>query len=205
MQTAIIALQGNYQAHAEKIKFFFPGSEIFFIKQAKDFKPIKKKCLLILPGGESTTLSKHLENHDFRDQLIELIQSKQVITLATCAGLILLSKKIINPGRANSLNLINISTARNAYGRQVDSFIGTLQLDATTKKKLAQYNASTEGVFIRAPKIMSIDAATVKTLATWKDQPVLIQQKNIFAATFHPELSENSFVYFLLKQALEEI
>jgi len=109
-----------------------------------------------------------------------------------CAGAILLAEKVSHPEQA-SLKAIEIDVERNAFGRQIDSFIGPLDSDIPEWR-------GTEGVFIRAPRIRNL-GKDVKVLLKWHDEPVLVESKNVLAGTFHPELSEGHTLhrYFLHK------
>lgn len=134
---------------------------------------------LIIPGGESTTFRKFLQQFNLQPALQQFASSGKPI-LGTCAGLILLVQ----------LNLLPAKILRNAYGRQIDSF--------ATKLKIPGLNPPTfPGIFIRAPQIQRTSA---QILATHANSPVLIRQKNIFGATFHPELTTDPRLHQLIFQ-----
>jgi 5'-phosphate synthase pdxT subunit len=138
----------------------------------------------VLPGGESTTYLKFFEREPgWREALREFAASGRPL-LATCAGLILLASRVENPVQA-SLGLLDVDVVRNAYGRQLDSFVGT----ATDAR-----GDSIEAVFIRAPKIARV-GPSVEVLARQQSDPVLVRSGNVFGATFHPELSEAPTVH----------
>ena len=157
---------------------------------------------IVLPGGESTALLK-LADAKFRSALTELVQSG-CPTLATCAGVILLATEVQNP-QQESLGLLDVTVSRNAYGRQIDSFIDT-KLPWTEEGELALTACKLdleplEAVFIRAPRISRTGPYT-KVLADLHGEPVLVQQGHVFGATFHPELGEKpSVVHRLFLQA----
>jgi len=134
---------------------------------------------LILPGGESTTFLKLLDFHDLSDSLKAHAQSGRPI-LATCAGLIFISREVLGPSQA-TLGLVDIGIERNAYGRQVDSFETELSIPILGPEPF-------HGVFIRAPIIRSV-GESVETLASYEGNPIFIRQGNVFGTTFHPELS----------------
>lgn len=184
----ILALQGSYSLHQEKIENL--GAQTLDVKCLED---LEKVSALIIPGGESTTFLKLL-NPDFRKALQEKILSG-LPTLATCAGVILLARKVSNPSQ-DSLKLLNIEIERNSYGRQKESFIEPKLLwQHKIKNNLPSH---IEGVFIRAPKIKHY-GKEVEVLIYREDEPVLIKSGNILAATFHPELSSGaSTVHSLL-------
>lgn len=138
---------------------------------------------LVLPGGESTTLLKFFDREGWETPLREFAASGRPV-LATCAGLILLARRVENPEQ-RSLGLLDVDVVRNAYGRQVDSFVGRARGPA---------GQETEAVYIRAPKISRVGPG-VEILAREGGDPVWVRQGNVQAATFHPELSESSDVH----------
>ncbi|MCH9611227.1 MAG: Pyridoxal 5'-phosphate synthase subunit PdxT [Chlamydiales bacterium] len=119
---------------------------------------------LIIPGGESTTIWKQMEEMDF----IPALKNYTGALFGTCAGLIILAK----------LGLLAIEVERNGYGRQIDSFLTSLEFDGQDIAAL----------FIRAPRILSV-GKEVEVLARHKDEPVIVQQGRVLASTFHPELT----------------
>lgn len=185
----VLALQGNFEQHCSRLDEI--GAKWILVKTAEELDLIDA---LIIPGGESSVLLK-LCPEEFRNKIIQKNKSGMSI-LATCAGLIFIANKVSEPEQ-ESLNLLDIEVERNAYGRQVDSFITqdvTLTPNAIEQvKKLKSFsNKNTiEGVFIRAPKITNL-GKDVEILATYKNEPVLVKSKNIIAATFHPECSNNA-------------
>ncbi len=176
----ILALQGAYQSHAEKI--FSLGAEPLLIRRPADLHDLDG---LIIPGGESTTFLRHLERDGFYTALSTFVRDTP--TFGTCAGAILLANDVSNPPQ-HSLAALDIAIERNAYGRQNDSVI----LESPTE--LA--GPPLEMVFIRAPRIARVGTA-VETLATRDGHPVLVRQGHLLAATFHPELSADSRVHQL--------
>lgn len=143
----------------------------------------------MIPGGESTTLWKFFELAPWEDAIRRFAESGRPI-LGTCAGAILLASEVTNPPQ-KALGLIDISVERNAYGRQVDSFAGTV--DAP------ELGGSVPAVFIRAPRIRRVGSGVevLATLGGKPGEPVLVRHGNILAATFHPELTEDSRVHRL--------
>ena len=167
----ILAIQGGYQAHIDKLNQL--GAKTTKITSSKE---LSKISALIIPGGESSVFLKLLDS-DFKTKLIKL----DIPTLSTCAGIILLSKKVYNPSQ-ESLGLLDLEVERNAYGRQLQSF-KSKNLIWQESKQIADF----EGIFIRAPKITST-GQNVKTLHKHNEDPVLVKQDKHLAATFHPEL-----------------
>lgn len=177
MHVGVLALQGDFERHAEKLRAH--NCSVLLIKKPEAIASIDA---LVIPGGESTTLLKLLDT-DFRTVLTGSIRSG-LPTLATCAGIILLARTVENPAQ-ESLNILDIHVARNAYGSQINSFISTDLI-----WKLAETQAPQEGVFIRAPQIINCGNTTV--LLELDKKPVCIQQDKIIGATFHPELSHGA-------------
>ncbi|MBN1481933.1 pyridoxal 5'-phosphate synthase glutaminase subunit PdxT [candidate division KSB1 bacterium] len=186
MTVGILALQGDFDRHQQKMATLSVKSRL--VRTAVQLAQCDG---LIIPGGESTTLINLLKKHTMWDSVRRFGKTKPVY--GTCAGCILIADSIVEMDQ-DSLHLIDISVQRNAYGRQVDSFIDDVkvQLNGTLD--------SMEGVFIRAPKIVSI-GANVTPLAWHNDDIILAEQANILAGTFHPELTDDVRIhhYFLRK------
>jgi pyridoxal 5'-phosphate synthase pdxT subunit len=176
----VLALQGAYEAHARTLRSL--GATPRLVRLPADLEGIDG---LIMPGGESTTMLKFLERHNFFDSLKTFVQTTP--TFGTCAGAILLATHVENPAQ-KSLAALDITVERNAYGRQIDSTI--LQAESTLP------GGSLEMVFIRAPRITRT-GPEVETLASREENPVLVRQGHILAATFHPELSHDTRVHEL--------
>ena len=192
MTIGVIALQGNYQKHKEKL-----DEAGFKTQLIKESSQLKKLSGIVTPGGESTTLLK-LINNDFKKNLTTAI-TNGTPTIATCAGLILIAKNVTAP-RQQSFNLIDLDVQRNGFGRQVNSFI-TKELIIEDKYRIHS-NLTLEGVFIRAPRITRI-GSSVETVLSFNNEPVLVKSKNILAATFHPEMSSGKhLVYDIFSQML---
>jgi len=147
---------------------------------------------LVIPGGESSTFLKFLEREGFLNKLRDFVSQKP--SFGTCAGAILLAKDVVNPKQA-SLGVLDIAIERNAYGRQIDSSIMT----APTKLD----GPPLEMVFIRAPRIERV-GKQVQVLAERDGHPVLVREGKILAATFHPELSNDSRVHELFVDMVKE-
>lgn len=192
MKVGVLALQGGFDLHEERLSEL--GADAVLIKQPSEISGIDG---LIIPGGESTTLLK-LADENLRKSIIDYSKSGAPM-FVTCAGLIFVSKKVENPAQ-ESLGIIDIDIRRNAYGRQVDSFIES-QLGWTPAghkflkviNKAGEQNSICEAVFIRAPKIVRFGNA-VEVLMMHDNDPILVRQGNILGATFHPELSAQAMV-----------
>jgi 5'-phosphate synthase pdxT subunit len=179
MRIGVLALQGDFDAHRLRLEEL--GAEVVLVKKPEQLDQIDG---LVIPGGESGTFLKLLGEEGF-EKLKQFVRLKP--TFGTCAGAILLAKEVENPGQAG-LGAIDIGIRRNAYGRQLDSSIreGKFLEDAQ--------ESPLEMVFIRAPKIERVGPA-VEVLATEGPDPVAVRQGRIMAATFHPELSDDTRIH----------
>jgi 5'-phosphate synthase pdxT subunit len=186
----ILAIQGDYAMHAKMLDAM--GEPWKLVKHPTDLEAIGG---LIMPGGESTTMLKLFALEGLGAAIKEFAaQGKPVY--GTCAGAILLANEVSNPPQEN-LGLIDIGIERNAYGRQIDSSV-----QAGECPELAQHPI--EMVFIRAPIIRQVGVG-VRVLGRCGSLPVLVEQGNILAGTFHPELTDDQTVhrYFLNKLKTE--
>lgn len=172
----VLAIQGDFEKHQQALGKLQVRTQL--VKTATELS----RCDgLVIPGGESTTLITLLKKHGLWDVLKIFGQQKPIF--GTCAGLIILANKI-EQNHMDSLKLIDVKVQRNAYGRQIDSFIDRVQLQLDAEK--AEY----EGVFIRAPKIVEL-GPSVQPLAWHKRDIVMAKRDNILVATFHPELTDD--------------
>jgi 5'-phosphate synthase pdxT subunit len=176
----VLALQGDYEAHARA--FANAGARTVLVRKPEELKGLDG---LVLPGGESTTMLKFLEQHGFFDTLGEFISNTPCF--ATCAGSILVAREVLSP-KQRSLGVLDATVERNAYGRQIDSTILTLPTELP--------GGPLEMVFIRAPQITQVGPG-VKVLAQRDGFPVLVRQGHLLAATFHPEMTSDARVQLL--------
>ena len=183
----VLALQGAYGAHAQRLTALGAVPRLVRVPQELDGLDG-----LIMPGGESTTMLKFLERNGFFQVLQSWVRSTP--TFGTCAGAILLATHVEHPPQP-SLAALDITVERNAYGRQIDSTI----LTADT----ALPGGPLEMVFIRAPRIR-LTGPTVETLATRDGFPTLVRSGHLLAATFHPELTQDSRVHQLFLSLIRE-
>ena len=185
-RVGILALQGDYAAHGKVLDELKVAWQL--VKMPRELEAVAG---LIIPGGESTTLLKLMAPIAMRPAL-EAFHAQGRPIFGTCAGLILLARETRDPAQ-ESLGFIDIVAGRNAYGRQIDSFI-----DAGIPLTEELGPAPLEMVFIRAPKIVQL-GASVTPLATCCDEVVLARQQNILVSSFHPELTADRRVhrYFL--------
>jgi 5'-phosphate synthase pdxT subunit len=183
----VLAIQGNYASHAQALAE--AGAEPIEVRKSDELAGLDG---LVLPGGESTTMLRFLEKHRFFEQLQEFCRAKPVF--GTCAGVILLAREVLNPAQ-RSLGVLDATIERNAYGRQIDSVIMTAET--------ALPGGPLEMVFIRSPRI-SQTGPGVEILARRDGFPALVRERNILAATFHPELSPDRRVHRLFVEAVAQ-
>jgi pyridoxal 5'-phosphate synthase pdxT subunit len=189
MLIGVLALQGDFDAHRRRLEEL--GAEVVLVKKPEQLDQIDG---LVIPGGESGTFLKLLGEAGF-EKLKQFVKAKP--TFGTCAGAILLASEVENPPQAG-LGALNIRIRRNAYGRQIDSSIREGKFLTDLKHHLKELDAADssplEMVFIRAPKIVHVGEG-VEVLATEGSDPVAVRQGRAMAATFHPELSEDTRVH----------
>ena len=178
MTIGVLAIQGDYEAHKARLEQL--GAEVLLVRKPEQLDAIDA---IVIPGGESSTFLNFLAERGFLEKLRGFVRTKP--TFGTCAGAILLATEVENPPQP-SLNVLDIRIRRNAYGRQNESFISQAATELGSKPL--------EMIFIRAPKIMST-GKNVEVLASENGAPVLVRQGKIMAATFHPELSEDTRVH----------
>ncbi len=174
----VLAIQGDYAAHAAALSE--AGAEPVEVRLPRQLGSLDG---IILPGGESTTILRFLEKDNFFASLREFCLKKPVF--GTCAGSILLAREVRNPAQ-QSLAALDCVAERNAYGRQIDSSIVTVEA--------ALPGGPLEMVFIRAPRLVEL-GPTVEVLARRDNDPVLVRQGTVLAATFHPELSADRRIH----------
>jgi len=179
MTIGVLALQGGFQRHIAMLHQL--GVEAMDVRYANQLSDCDA---LILPGGESTTMTHLLLSEHLWQPINEFARQHPVF--GTCAGAILLSKDA-HDTRVEPFGLLDAEADRNAYGRQVDSFTTTLDLSSIGE---SEYTA----VFIRAPQLI-ITSNEVEVLGIENGRPVLIRQGNVLAATFHPELTANPAIH----------
>ncbi len=177
MKVGVLAIQGDFDAHRRRLEEL--GAEVVLVRKPEQLEEIEG---LVIPGGESSTFLKLLGKLGFQ-RLGDFVRTKP--TFGTCAGAILLAKEVQNPPQ-QGLGALDIVVRRNAYGRQLDS---TIQ-ESLTKLE----GGPLEQVYIRAPRIEQTGPG-VEVLAEREGHPVLVRQGKVMAATFHPELSEDSRVH----------
>ncbi|MHA1785988.1 MAG: pyridoxal 5'-phosphate synthase glutaminase subunit PdxT [Candidatus Helarchaeota archaeon] len=183
----VLGYQGDLRFHVEKIKNVFKKNNIEgIVKIVKKPAEIREINGLIISGGESTVMGAIAKKMNALEVIREKIGQK-IPVLSTCAGTIFLAKKVYDKtvGVTNQpiLEILDIEIERNSYGPQKDSFEALLTIQGIGDKKF-------QGIFIRAPVIRN-PGQNVKVLAKFNDDIVAVQQENIVALTFHPEITDD--------------
>lgn len=197
MKVGVVALQGAVSEHIDAVKRAFSEmdleGEVGIVRNKSDLASYQG---LILPGGESTTISRLLSSTGLTKEIRKLAEEGMPI-MGTCTGCILMAKEgdeEVKKTQTELLSLMDMKVVRNAFGRQRESFETQLEI-----KGLAR---SYRGVFIRAPAIVKV-WGECKALSRFEGKIVLAQQKNLIACAFHPELTEDTRIHeILLKMIL---
>ncbi|MBZ4687611.1 MAG: pyridoxal 5-phosphate synthase pdxT subunit [Clostridia bacterium] len=184
MLIGVLALQGAFREHKQMLEKC--GCEVVEVRKNIH---LEKLDGLIIPGGESTTIGKLLEDWDLFQPIKERGLNGMPI-FGTCAGMIILAKNIVDSDQKR-LGLMDVEVVRNAYGRQVDSFEADLEISVLGEKPF-------RGIFIRAPYIKSVEPQ-VGIMAEHDGKIVMVRQGNFLSCAFHPELTDDDRVhrYFL--------
>ena len=179
----VLALQGAFNRHTRVL-----GELNVATQEVRTPQDLASVDALVMPGGESTTMSQLLESSELFEPVKKMIHEGMPV-FGTCAGMILLAKEIID-GRDDqvSFGAIDIDVQRNAYGRQIDSFEAEIEVEG--------FSRPFHAVFIRAPRIVKA-AQSVEVLAEFGVEIVLARQKNVLVASFHPELSPDQRIHEL--------
>lgn len=180
-KVGVLALQGAFAKHLEMLKSI--GVEGVEVRTPAELKACAG---VIIPGGESTTILRQLWFIELFQALSEFSKTKPLF--GTCAGLILMSREVLANDFMKPFGILDVAVERNAFGRQVESFRAPVNVLLGSKK--INYPA----VFIRAPRIRSYGPG-VKVLASYEDEPILVQDGLHLGATFHPELTDNPAIH----------
>jgi 5'-phosphate synthase pdxT subunit len=170
----VLALQGGFAAHARVLRSL--GARVREVRVPADLEPLAG---LVLPGGESTTMTLGIQREKLAQPLSDFVKSGKPV-LATCAGAILLD--------SDHLGLVDFDCVRNAYGSQIRSFEAELEIDGVTGDSAGNASPAFPGVFIRAPRITRT-GTSVERLAELDGDAVVVRQGSVIALTFHPELT----------------
>ena len=188
MRAGVLALQGAFREHIRALRAL--GAEAVEIRLPAELDEVDG---LIIPGGESTAMRKLMADFGFIGPLREFAATGKPV-FGTCAGLIVMAERL-GGRRQELLNLIDIDVERNAYGRQVDSREADIHGEALGPEPF-------HAVFIRAPQILGAGPG-VEPLSRYRGSVVLARQKNILAATFHPELTDDTRTHGLFLQLFD--
>ena len=186
MKVGILSFQGSFLDHSKSVELI--GLTPIFIKNESQIDDLDA---LIFPGGESTAMRKINNYNGLFNKLDNLIKSG-IPTLSTCAGTILLASEVI--GGDPTIPNIDIQITRNAYGRQTESFEGSVSF----------YSNEDIYCFIRAPKITELLSDNVEVISKHNSEIVGVQQDNIVALTFHPELNNDGYYLDWLHNFIKE-
>ena len=180
MQIGVLALQGDFREHIELLKSV--GASAVEVRAAEQLNQLSG---LVIPGGESTAISRLLNVFGLLEPIRASIASGLPV-LGTCAGLILLANRVIG-ARADQALIggLPVSVERNAYGSQLESF--EYEIDTPSGAERV--------AFIRAPKIRSIDDPRVEVLADLNNEAIAVRFENLFGASFHPELTGSVWLH----------
>jgi pyridoxal 5'-phosphate synthase pdxT subunit len=178
VRVGVLAVQGNFREHAAMLRRL--GAEVVEVRKPEELDGLDG---LVVPGGESTAIARLIDVYGLEGAIREFERP----VFGTCAGLIMLDRE--------HLGLVDLTVRRNAYGRQVASF--------ETDLALAGDDEPLRGVFIRAPRVEAV-GPEVEVLAEHDGEPVLVRQGRFLAATFHPELTDDTRVHELFLEAVRE-
>lgn len=188
----MLSLQGDFAAHGAALERA-GGAQPVYVRESSELASLDG---LIIPGGESTTMLKLLHYDGLFEAIREFGRHKPVF--GTCAGAILMAASVHGPEQ-ESLGLMDLEIQRNAYGRQIDSRVATLDPEAGFQQRAGA--GKLEALFIRAPVIRSF-GDSVNVLARYQGNPVLVESGAHMAATFHPELTRDPRVHALFLEKL---
>ena len=186
LRVGVLALQGDVREHLNSLSLLNVA-----VQKVRTVEELETVNALIIPGGESTTISMLAKRVGLMNPLRKFVQDKKAV-YGSCAGMIMLANEILD-GRKDQETIggLDITVRRNAFGRQVDSF--------ETDLKIKNFEKEFRAVFIRAPWVERIGddvevLATVKTSDN-KEHPVMVRQDNLLATAFHPELTTDSHIH----------
>lgn len=192
MIIGVLALQGSFREHLDILSHL--GVDAVEVRLPQDLVGLDG---LIIPGGESTTIGKMAKKYKLMDPLAEFAREHAV--WGTCAGMIFMAKNL--GVEEPLLGIMDIEVERNAFGRQLDSFVQDLQVPALKDDNAAGTDPPFSAVFIRAPRLVNVDEAAGVTILAWLDDgtAVAAEQGNWLATSFHPELTADTrfHSYFL--------
>ncbi len=174
-RVGVLALQGDFDLHAELLEGL--GVDVVKVRRGEELADCEA---VVLPGGESTTLSKLLDRSGLREALADFVQNHPV--LGTCAGCILLARRIEDAAGVLPLDRLDLTVRRNGFGRQIDSF------EAPILREGGSGGVTPASAFIRAPRILRVGDG-VEVVGRWQGEVVAVREGSALALTFHPEVS----------------
>ncbi|WP_330632100.1 pyridoxal 5'-phosphate synthase glutaminase subunit PdxT [Halocatena halophila] len=187
LTAGVIAVQGDVSEHVAALERSATACGVdLTVQRVRTAGTVPSCDMLVLPGGESTTISDLLVTEKIASEIVGHVEAGNPL-LATCAGLIVVSRDPRDE-RVHTLDCLDISVDRNAFGRQRDSFEAPLPIRGLERPFPA--------VFIRAPLIDSV-GPSVEVLAAWEDRPVAVRSGSVVATSFHPELTHDSRLHEL--------
>ncbi len=190
MKIGVLGMQGDIEEHLDMMEKL--DGPTIRVKSSNHLNSIDG---LIIPGGESTTMVKLLKKTGLFDELKQKIENGLPV-YGTCAGMILLAKEIVSHPEQDSLKVLDIAVNRNGYGRQVDSFEVDIPIPILGEKPF-------KAIFIRAPMITRV-GKDVDVLAKYDETPVMVRKGNIFASSFHPEITNDTRIHELFLKVVED-
>jgi 5'-phosphate synthase pdxT subunit len=182
MKAGVLSLQGSSEPHLERLRELLPREQVVEVRQRRDLADLTH---LVLPGGESTTIRHLLDLFGMTEPIVERFHAGELALYGTCAGAILLGQD--DGTRPARLGLLDATVARNAYGRQVDSFSREVPL---ALESVAPFHC----VFIRAPRFTRV-GPNVRVVGAIDGEPILVEAPGLLAGTFHPELTRDLRVH----------
>lgn len=188
----VLALQGAFREHARMLRSL--GAAVREVRLPSHLEGLDG---LVIPGGESTSIGRLMTAYRLLGPLREFALARPV--MATCAGLIVLAERLNGGGRQPLLEILDVVVERNGYGRQVDSFEAPVDLLPPVVEGADPFM----GVFIRAPRIVSVGPRTRVIATVPDDEPVGVLEGHILALTFHPELTSDSRLHEFFLSLLE--
>ena len=184
IKVGILELQGDFGLHHKILQEL--GYDSYSVKESADLESLDG---LIIPGGESTTMSLLIDSFNLRKSILDF--SKENPILGTCAGLILMARAIENESKVNPLGILDIEVSRNAYGRQIMSRKENITIESDSKA------FDMEVTLIRAPKILKINK-NIKVIAEIDNSPAAVFDGRHMGLSFHPELNGVTFFHEML-------
>jgi 5'-phosphate synthase pdxT subunit len=181
LRIGVLALQGDFEAHQKMLTLL--GVEALPVRSPKE---ILAADALIIPGGESTTIGKLIQRFGVDEAILQRVTEDRMPLYGTCAGLILMAKEIEESDQLR-LGVMDVAVARNAFGRQVDSFEANIALPEIGEPPV-------RGVFIRAPYVTKA-ADSVRILGRFEEKIVAVRQGHLLGTAFHPELTDDTRVH----------